>query len=707
MEKKDLIPWGDIIHYLKTAALLPQRRGEMIARALQELLICLPAVGTALIWPCQDSKAPWKVYYAGTRQQTMRRWLSNRIGTSLDVTIGVLQHDLSGLSDMPFPHLICLQPAPTLPTALWIVWTTRSPLSAAASDFLERVRLTLEALIEVDDSEERYFSRNSPLHDRALIQALAQGDAEALSIFLSLTRLVGKAEFTFWGRVYEDVIEITDHLGAQQQGFGFTVPRGRGVGGRIAAYGIPMVVVEDYRHSRYRDPSISDIVDSEQIRSGIALPVRYSRGEETATGVAAVLYVTHRTLTPFSLAERLLMQRLTHMLEPLPPASRPSSFFSPGLADLSDQKAAWYDLVLHANRIESFEAWIDQFIKGTIIVTDNDEHPYVLAHAEQLAQMQATFDRSIDGVQVISLKAPGVSLPGQIYLRSSIPLPPREWPDFFADLVMACNLIIARMEQAQNHLARQREQWLQALLQEKPQPQISQDGYRLGLPIEEGQLWVIAWSSQKKPAKQSARKRMIAENTVLDHLKSPLLFFGDDMGVILLNEHAQQQPSKLHDALLKQSDPHPLWIVYGAHYHSLNDLKTTLTHAMTLAQKARREERDEHVLDIQTPGLESLLENPRLSEDLHRFAARLLAPLLEHDRTKGTDLTTTFVLAQTLGSAQAVGEELGVHVNTIRYRLHKAEDILGIEQASPKEHTAWALASFIWKRVSQLEQTVS
>jgi DNA-binding PucR family transcriptional regulator len=94
--------------------------------------------------------------------------------------------------------------------------------------------------------------------------------------------------------------------------------------------------------------------------------------------------------------------------------------------------------------------------------------------------------------------------------------------------------------------------------------------------------------------------------------------------------------------------------------------------------------------------LESLLANPRLTEDLHTFATKLLTPLLEYDRGKGTDLTTTFVLAQTLGSTQTVGDELGVHVNTIRYRLHKAEDILGIEEASPKERIAWGFASFIW-----------
>jgi sugar diacid utilization regulator len=462
-----------------------------------------------------------------------------------------------------------------------------------------------------------------------------------------------------------------------------------------------MIVVEDYRSSPFRDPSVSHIVDSEQVRSAIAVPVRHKRGQENGIGVGAVLYLTHRTPKPFSLAERLLVQRLARQLEPLPPTSRPTSFLSPGLADSTNQKESWYDLVLHANRIESLEAWISRFIKGMCIVTDNDGYPYVFAHTEQLHQMRAAFDRPRDGVQILSLKAPGVSLPGQVYLRSAIPLPPHDWSNFFADLIIACNLVIARMEQAHDHLARQREQWLQAMLQEKPLSQISQDGYRLGLPIEKGQLWVIAWSTQKKPAKESARKRMFAENIVLDHLKSPLLFFGDDIGVILLDEHTQQPPAKLHDALLTQCTPHPLWIVYGARYRSLPDLKMTLTHSMGIAQKARREGHSEYLLDIQIPGLESLLENPRLTEDLQRFAARLLAPLLEHDSTKGTDLTTTFVLTQTLGSAQAVAEELDVHVNTIRYRLHKVEDILGSEQASPKERTAWALASFIWKNHRQ------
>ena len=276
---------------------------------------------------------------------------------------------------------------------------------------------------------------------------------------------------------------------------------------------------------------------------------------------------------------------------------------------------------------------------------------------------------------MLSLAAPGVHPPGQVYLCPSISLPPPQWPDFFADLVVACNLVIARMEQAQDQLDRQREQWLRALLQEKSSQYVEQDGYRLGLPIERGQLWVLTWPLQTMQATKSARKRMIAESVVLDHLKSPLMFFEDDMAVVLLEGQAPQSPSKVRDALLKHCGAHPLWIVQGGRYHSLSDLKMALIHATSLAQKARREEYGEYLLDIYTFGLDSLLENPRLAEDLDTFARKLLTPLIEYDEAHDSYLTETFVLAKTLGSTQAVADQLDVHVNTIRYRLHRERKV--------------------------------
>ena len=691
---------------LERAALLPHHRDELISRALEQLLTGLSAAGTALIWPRRDRAEPWKVSYAGIQRPEMHRWLSTRLNPSIDTTIAILQHDLTHhLAEMPSPLLIPLSSSHSTPTAIWILWLppeTEPSHPGVDAGPIERVRQTLEAVLEVEEREAHFFASRSPLYDRNLIEELVHGDSNALSTFLSLTRVLAAADFTFWGRAYQDVVEVTDHLGARNGGFGFVLPRGHGVGGRVLAYG-ESIEFSDYRNSPYRHPSVSDMVDAEEIRAALTLPVRAAAGSEQQGPVAAVLYATRRTVAPFSLAERLLVQRQASLLESLPLTVRPASYSLPAIQQLPDYRARWHDLVLHADRIETVEAWASQIIKGAVIVTDSEQRPYVLSHSEQLERWRADHGSQPDAVQVLSLAVPGGlsggRLPGQVYLCPSIALPPARWPDFFADLVVACNAVITRMERAHDQWDRQRERWLRALLKEgKPQPFVEQEGHRLGLPLDQGQLWALTWASGTMQATTSVRKRMIAENVVLDHLKNPLIFYDDDIAVILLDGQVSRHPSHVRDALLAHCAAYPLWIIQGGYYRSFEDLQTTLTHTLSLARKARRENRAEYLLDISSFGLDSLLENPRLAEDLNSFARRLLTPLLEYDAANNSHLTDTFILAQTLGSAQAVAEQLGVHVNTIRYRLRRAEDILGKDQTSPKEQAAMILAAFTWQR---------
>lgn len=699
MAENPPLAWTSIVQAVESAALIPQRRDEMLSRALQEILNLVPAVGTALIWPCHDRKVPWKVQYVGIRRNDMRRWLAARLDPSLDVVIGVLQHDLScRLSDMPSPIFVRLQTSVSSSPGLWIVWPTPSvhPLTTI-TDNMERIRYVLVALLEVESKEEDYFPKGSLPLDRELIEALAHGDTLPLPALLSFARVMGKADFVYWGKVHHDTVEVEWQVGARNSGFGFAIPLGHGIGGRVAAHGEP-VEVTDYRNSPHRYPGVREIVDKEQVRSGLATPIHDSNAQTTA-----VLYLTRRTVAPLSLADRLLVQRLARSIEPLTFTSHSVSFFSAAMQQNLDHKSTWSNIILHANRVETYEEWLSQIIKGVAIVADSQGHPYVLAHAERLAQLQASHTSGKEPVQVISLAAPGVRDPGRLYLWPSLSLPPPDWPDFFTDIVVACNTVIARVEQAQDQLIHQWEQWLRALLEHKSLQYIDRDGYRLGLPVEQGQAWVLAWAPAIMQSLKSARMRMIAENVVLDNLKSPLMLL-DDIGVVLLKEQASQKPAIVRDELLKYFGPHPIWIVHGAFYHSLPDLKMMLTQAITTARKARREDHEQYISDIYTFGLDSLLENPKLTEDLHNFASRLLFPLLEYDACNGANLTETFVLSRTLGSAQAVAEHLAIHVNTVRYRLHRAEGILGKGQASPKEDTAMMLAAFIWKNSHPADQ---
>src|SRR5579863_2542770 len=159
MSEKHANAWPSVEDTLKSAALFPQQRGEMITYALQELLSHIPAAASALILPCKEKKAPWKIYYAGMRRDTMRHWLIARLDPTLDVTGAVLQHDLSSVSDMPQPLIIRLHVSSVPAGGLWIVWPAQPSAlypPHSSSDCLERVRRTLEALLEVEGTEEQF-----------------------------------------------------------------------------------------------------------------------------------------------------------------------------------------------------------------------------------------------------------------------------------------------------------------------------------------------------------------------------------------------------------------------------------------------------------------------------------------------------------------------------------------------------------------------
>jgi hypothetical protein len=91
MKEKHPKIWTPVTNDLKTAALFPQQRTEFISRALLQLLVSIPTIGTALIWPCRNSKMPWKVSCAGIQPNAIHHWLSARLDSSLDGMIGVLR----------------------------------------------------------------------------------------------------------------------------------------------------------------------------------------------------------------------------------------------------------------------------------------------------------------------------------------------------------------------------------------------------------------------------------------------------------------------------------------------------------------------------------------------------------------------------------------------------------------------------------------
>ncbi|MGN9845002.1 helix-turn-helix domain-containing protein [Nonomuraea sp. H19] len=75
------------------------------------------------------------------------------------------------------------------------------------------------------------------------------------------------------------------------------------------------------------------------------------------------------------------------------------------------------------------------------------------------------------------------------------------------------------------------------------------------------------------------------------------------------------------------------------------------------------------------------------------FAARLLSPLLDYDRRHQSELVRTLgVFLDCAGSWNSCAEQLHVHVNTVRYRIRRVEELTGRDLSTMADRVDFFLA---------------
>lgn len=78
------------------------------------------------------------------------------------------------------------------------------------------------------------------------------------------------------------------------------------------------------------------------------------------------------------------------------------------------------------------------------------------------------------------------------------------------------------------------------------------------------------------------------------------------------------------------------------------------------------------------------------------YCGNLLRPLFAYDNEHGTDLAGTILaLEDRAWNVTATAEALFVHYNTVKYRMDKALEILGIDRGNPRDRFALSLAVYI------------
>lgn len=103
-------------------------------------------------------------------------------------------------------------------------------------------------------------------------------------------------------------------------------------------------------------------------------------------------------------------------------------------------------------------------------------------------------------------------------------------------------------------------------------------------------------------------------------------------------------------------------------------------------------------VDVANPSLLGALLTIEHSGTLTQVAHRILKPMIEHDRVRGTTLLETveaYLVHQ--GNATRTSEELNIHVNTLYQRLEKASAFLPSDWREGDSRLQLHLAIRMWR----------
>jgi PucR family transcriptional regulator, purine catabolism regulatory protein len=133
----------------------------------------------------------------------------------------------------------------------------------------------------------------------------------------------------------------------------------------------------------------------------------------------------------------------------------------------------------------------------------------------------------------------------------------------------------------------------------------------------------------------------------------------------------------------------------GCSKKSIKKLYDQAKIALHFAQKERKEG---HCCTWNELGIEKIIYFMKQSELLSDFSWERLQPLIEYDQLNDTEfIKTLYIYLKHFFRLKESGEELHIHPNTVKYRINKIQEIMGIDFNNPEEYMNLmiALRSFL------------
>jgi sugar diacid utilization regulator/putative methionine-R-sulfoxide reductase with GAF domain len=514
----------------------------------------------------------------------------------------------------------------------------------------------------------------------------AEDDHEVFQRASDLVRQVLGTDVGWCARREGGELLIVAHSGLRDPEMArkWRLPVGEGIGGRVVERG-ETLVIRDYRHDRRRVAAVKSVVDEEGLRSGVVSPIRV--GDE----IDAVLYAGDRGLRPFDgadvhLVEMLARQaggvleglgRRSHLRDRLRSAELEAEELRANArlyADVADVFAETDDigtgLRLLAGHLDAGVALLDQFGHTVASAGEHNggarnEFP-LLAGSRQVGTLVAVTPEPLPGRKSAAVEQ-------VVHLLALLIL--RERTAMETELRLGAqfldNLLVGHLEDERSLVNRAS---LIGIDLRAPRVVVCvgiHTGRRLG--------------SQERPPPLTRRVADVLESSGRAHGRPIVtLRLGDAVMLLESGQRDLRVMQKLTRELVAATSATvggmELAAGVGRVCLSLKDYAESYGEANLALALARSRYEPGRVLTPEDLGFYGLLARVTHTEALQSMVEVALGPLMLADARSGSEYVKT--LEAYLGHDRHLQRTAGflhLHVNTLRYRINRIQDLLGID----------------------------
>lgn len=502
---------------------------------------------------------------------------------------------------------------------------------------------------------------------------------EAVAAFgVAAAREATGAEVSWCGLLHDTVLTMAAHSGLRtvRMATEWTLALGVGVGGRVAAEGRPLWV-RDYRHDPRRAPTQKTMIDEEGIRSAMCAPLA------VAGQVVGVIYAARRDVYDWSTDEVSTLSEIA--ADCAVAIGRLRRRGTPGAGE-RDAAAAGVEAVLSL-----------QSDLAEVLGAAGDLTAGVILLRRRFGLSVDLVDS--DGQSLIGAAPPTeptryrVALPGRTAERLEVAgdreLTPEERDALrAAALMFGLQLRAIRANAAAERRARR--DLLDALITRSRDPQaLRSDAALLGLDLN-APHHVVCLGAHRRDAGPSGEASPLSgvavdqlERAALAAHPGALVVARNGDAVLVLPARAGTRPQdRVRDLIRELTLPREgLAAGVGRRCTSPRDFTEAFGEASLALDLARRQPEPGAVFTAADLGLTGLLAAGGSSrKTLEGMVEGTLGPLLSADSREGTDYVRTLRgwLSQDR-HLERTAALLHVHPNTVRYRIGRAQDVLGLD----------------------------